>query len=190
MKNRFDLTSITAFIGAIASLVAIAIALTQWLGLGTELSVSLITVVIAIIVGVFANVVTDLIKTAKVLPFSRRVFVSYPHDAEEVATKIISALRQAGAQVWTFKERVHAGDNIQYAVQKGIADSDIFVVLLTRKPSPNVQFELGLAKGRGLKIIPVVLEPTELQPDLAELLYVDFQSNPEMALRQIVKAAT
>jgi len=190
MKNRIDATSIVAVIAAIASLMATIVALAQWLGLGTDLSVALITVVITIIVGVFANVVTDWIKIAKVLPFSRRVFVSYPHDAEEVATKIISALRQAGAQVWTFKERVRAGDNIQSAVQKGIADADSFVVLLTCSLSRNQQYELGLAQARGLKIIPVILEPTEIPSDLAKVLYVDYQRNPEQALREIVKAVT
>jgi predicted nucleotide-binding protein len=188
MKSRVE--SITAVIATIVSLLAAIIALAKWLGLGAELSVALITVVITLIVGVFANVVADSIKSTRILPFSRRVFVSYPYDAEEVATKVIAALRQAGAQVWVFNERVHAGDDIQSAVQKGIADADSFVVLLTHSPSRNQQYELGLAQARGLKIIPVVLEPTEIPSDLARLRYVDYRRNPEKALGEIVKAAT
>ena len=190
MKSRFDFTSIIAIVGVIISLLAIVIALAQWLGLGSELSFSAISVFLAVIVGIFANVLTDYIKRARILPFSRRVFVSYPHDAEEVASKVISALRQAGAQVWVFGERVHAGDDMQAAVQKGIADADSFVVLLTHSPSRNQQFELGLAQGRGLKIVPVILKPAEIPSDLANRLYVDYRENPEKALGEIVRAVT
>ncbi|ESQ14692.1 MAG: hypothetical protein N838_31305 [Thiohalocapsa sp. PB-PSB1] len=51
-------------------------------------------------------------------------------------------------------------------------DADTVLVFIGDEPSPNVAFELGLAEGRGKRIIPVRAGGAELPSDIQGLRYL------------------
>jgi len=76
-------------------------------------------------------------------------------------------------------------------VQRGIEDADAFVALLSEQARPNLLLELGMARARGLRIIPVlVAAEAELPSDLQGLRYIDLRHERSRGLEELVKATT
>jgi len=67
-------------------------------------------------------------------------------------------------------------------------DADTFIVLLGKDLSQNTIYEIKLAKEKGKRIIPVLVEDTQLPPDLSDLKYVDLRWNKEEGLKTVVEA--
>ena len=96
----------------------------------------------------------------------RDVFISYPHDDidHEWMVEFVERLRQYGFTVWLDTEEIQAGDFIGDAIEDGLRNSDLIVVILGQEGarSPGFFFELGAAVGMGKRVIPIV--PADLDP--------------------------
>jgi hypothetical protein len=152
-----------------------------------ELTVSTVTAVMGLLAGLFSSYLAMFAKRLRVAP---RVFLSYSRESEGIAKDVAEALRSHGARVWMDVERLKAGDQIELAIERAIGDADTFVVLLTDQQSNFSKYELGLARSKGLRVIPVLFRDVTVPVDLKDIQYVDLRRDFDSGLRELVRAAT
>ncbi len=87
-----------------------------------------------------------------------KIFVSYSHKEAAWAKEFAQALSQRGVRVWTDQLAVKAGESSRAAVEKGLRESDILVVLIdpSTLSSPSLFFELGAAIGMDKRVVAIV----------------------------------
>lgn len=105
------------------------------------------------------------------------VFVSYKHEEQEFVEMMIRQLQAAGFKVWIDTEQLRAGENWREAINYAIKEAFALILVISpeAKSSQYVTYEWAYAQGAGVKVIPVLLKPTEkLHPQLEQLQYLDF----------------
>jgi hypothetical protein len=113
-----------------------------------ELTLTILSVAAAVVAGMSSMY---LARAAKSLQRAPRIFLSYSHQDADTAALIANALRASGARVWQDEARVKPGVEIRPSLEKAITDSDALVALLSGTHSPWLTFEMGLARGAGLR---------------------------------------
>lgn len=109
-------------------------------------------------------------------------FVSYSRKDAPFIKELTSRLHQAGLDTWVDSNRLKAGREWRDAIDDAIRGSDALIVVMTpnARKSEYVTYEWAFAYGIGLRIIPILLERTDLHPRLAVLQFVDFTSHFEL----------
>ncbi len=104
------------------------------------------------------------------------VFISYKHGDKAFVETLTHQLQMAGFRVWVDAEELRAGENWREAINDAIRDAFAVILIVTPevKSSEYVTFEWAFALGAGVKIVPVMLEPTLMHPQLEMLQYLDF----------------
>ncbi|HEX2906611.1 MAG TPA: HEAT repeat domain-containing protein [Phototrophicaceae bacterium] len=107
----------------------------------------------------------------------QHVFVSYKHEDNDFATMVIRQLQLAGFQIWIDTEQLRAGENwresINYAIKEALAL--VLIISPEARASEYVTYEWAFAQGAGVKIVPILVRPTDrLHPQLEMLQYLDF----------------
>lgn len=128
---------------------------------------------------------------------SSKVFISHAHSDNNWALRFATAMIESGVNVWFDLFDIKAGEPLSEAIEKGLRDSDIVVLLINPENvnRPNLFFELGAAVGMKKTIIPIVPEnfdPHRLPLPLQRIKFV-VRATPEETARelasQLVKAA-
>lgn len=108
-----------------------------------------------------------------------RVFLSHNSADKKYASRLAGALQLAGASVWFDAWKIRPGDSIPEAVNKGLADLEIFVLLWSSSAAKSrwVESEANAAvtrlmKNDGCRIIPVVLDEADLPALVSHLRFV------------------
>lgn len=103
------------------------------------------------------------------------IFISYRHGDGDFAAALREQLRGAGFEVWLDTD-LQAGDQWREGIDQAIRDALALIVVMTpaAKASEYVTYEWACAWGAGVKVIPILLEPTTLHPRLETLQYLDF----------------
>ena len=122
------------------------------------------------------------------------VFVSYKNEDLDFAENVISRLEKAGFTTWT-DLKIGAGEEWRNAIDLAIKNSFSLVAIMTpeAKASEYVTYEWAFAWGVGIKVIPVMLRPTQLHPRLEALQHLDFthvKTRPWDKLLEEVRAAS
>lgn len=89
-----------------------------------------------------------------------RLFISYSHEDAAFAARLETDLQRAGADIWIDHERLQPGtDDWDAAIRAGIsrANAIIYIASPSGASSRFVRDELGLARGRGRRVIPIWL---------------------------------
>lgn len=108
---------------------------------------------------------------------NKHIFVSYKHEEQDFVEMLIRQLQAAGFQVWVDTEQLRAGENWREAINFAIKDALALILVISpeAKASQYVTYEWAYAQGAGVKVIPLLLKPTEkLHPQLEMLQYLDF----------------
>lgn len=108
---------------------------------------------------------------------SKHVFVSYKHEEQDFVEMLIRQLEAAGFPVWIDTEQLRAGENWREQINFAIQDSFALILVISpdAKRSEYVTYEWAFAQGAGIKVIPLLLKPTDkLHPQLDMLQYLDF----------------
>lgn len=174
-------------IGTIVSIIGIVFSVVAYFDISKELAISATTTLIAFFTGFFGKYITE--SFAK-LQKTKRVFFSYPHKYQGEIGQIATVLRKRGVKVWLDSERIKPGSEIEYIVKEGLRDADTFVIFLGPEISPNVMYEFGLAKSMHKRIIPVLLEQSEIPIDIRNIAYVDMRMDKEKAIEELIEATT
>ncbi|CRI64085.1 hypothetical protein THIOKS11720013 [Thiocapsa sp. KS1] len=185
VKTKFS--DVLAILGAVASTVGLVLAIVSWLDISRDLLISVISSLVAFLAGVFSSRLATRVKS---LMGSPRVFLSYPAALTVEVKAIAELLRRRGAQVWLDQERLKPGQDWRSEIARAMEDADTLLVFIGDEPSPNVAFELGLAEGRGKRIIPVRAGGAELPSDIQGLRYIDLRADRDVGLEQLIESAT
>jgi hypothetical protein len=184
-NSRPDLVGSFSIAGSLVSVVALGYMLVDQLGISAELLFSILAAAVGAIAGIYS---WKLAETAKRLVRERRVFLSYSWKDSDSAREIAEALRRAGAKVWLDSEQIQPGERIQSSITRALDSADAFVILLSDPPTSHILYELHQAQQRGIRIIPVLLSPTELPPDIKDVAYIDLRAQPETGIQRLVSA--
>lgn len=127
-----------------------------------------------------------------------KVFVSYTTIdravAEQVATKLISS----GIDVWLDSWEVRAGDSLSDRIADGLGEADGLVLVLSSASSESlwVKEELRaaltrrVARGTQFRIVPILLDDSEVPLFLRDYRYVRWHPDSNRALFEIQAAFT
>lgn len=127
-------------------------------------------------------------------PEERRIFLSHATVDGAISDRIASGLKLFDLDSFYAEWDLAPGDSIVERINQSLAKTDILIVLL----SPNavasswVQRELsaGIAaqlSGRGVRVLPVVIEPCDIPPLLADILYLDLSTEFEAGLLKLIE---
>jgi hypothetical protein len=176
-----------SIIGVVIPILLFFQALAQGIGFRSDLSWVLLSVLLALLAGVFSS---WLARAIRKFPHAPRVFLSYPQQEISVAKEIASALRKAGAKVWVDRENIQPGQDWKKAIETALADSDAIVTLLTHNPGQWLEPELQRALDHNVKVIPVLLEGTDVPAYLESIQAIDLTLGKERGIKQIVESST
>jgi WD40 repeat protein len=115
-----------------------------------------------------------------------QVFLCYSDKDKEVMKKLAKTLMREGFTVWTNKTDIKTGTEFQKEVNKGIEGADNVVCLIspTALQSWYWQQEIAHAFANNKRIIPLLIEPTELDsipPHIRALQFIDFTTHHDEA---------
>jgi hypothetical protein len=118
------------------------------------------------------------------------IFISYARKDEPFACRLAALLDQAGAQVWLDVEDIPAGVKWSAAIQRGLDESQLLLVVVTPTSigSVNVEDEWQYFLDKKKPVIPLLLESAELPFQLNRLQWIDFSKNSfENAFDRLLK---
>jgi hypothetical protein len=94
-------------------------------------------------------------------PKPRRVFISHATEDGAIAHRLADDLRRMGLTVWIAPESIRAGEGWVRAIERGLGESDVLVVLLTpaavqsRWVNKEMEVAIGLERHGQMDIIPL-----------------------------------
>lgn len=105
-----------------------------------------------------------------------RIFISHSWQDKQAARLLEEELDNAGVKVWIDHSGVRGGDNLPKRISKALGWCDILLLLWSDAASKSHWVELEWTNAISLKkkIIPCLLDSTNLPEILANTLYLDF----------------
>jgi sulfatase modifying factor 1 len=97
-----------------------------------------------------------------------KIFVSYSRRDLEAVDRLGGRLEAAGHSVWIDRKDMAGGDQWRLQIVEAIESADAFLVALSPRAaqSVNVRKELDLAESAGVKVIPLIIEPVTIPPQM------------------------
>lgn len=122
-------------------------------------------------------------------------FISYSTVDEQFATNLSSDLQKRGVKVWIGRFELLPGDSLFFKIGEGIAQSQVFIIVLSPRSVASrwCQMELAnaiaLEKERdGVFVIPALYESCEIPTLIKDKVYGDMRSDKyDASLARIVE---
>ena len=120
------------------------------------------------------------------------IFISYNQADSDFSEILHNKLEQNGFTVWRDVAGLRGGEDWRKGIDDGIKQAFALIVVMTpeAKASEYVTYERAFAWGSGVKVIPLLLEQTQLHPRLESLQYLDFsnrQARPWNTLIELLR---
>ncbi|MGK7877479.1 MAG: toll/interleukin-1 receptor domain-containing protein [Xenococcaceae cyanobacterium] len=108
-----------------------------------------------------------------------QVFICYETQDKNVMEKVGKTLRRSGLTIWTNKTDIKTGTEFQEEINKGIERADNLVYLISQASlkSKYCQQELAHALANNKRIVPLLIEATDVEqisPQLRTLQFIEF----------------
>jgi hypothetical protein len=123
------------------------------------------------------------------------IFLSHSGKDKPFARKIAEDFRKAGLKVWLDESEILVGDSISQKLQKGLEESDLVAVLLTKHSvssgwvEKEWQSKIGIeAQERRVVILPLKGDECEIPPLLLDKKYADLTDDYQSAIKHVVKS--
>ena len=121
-----------------------------------------------------------------------KVFISYSSNDLRHIDELKSRLNGTGVSVFVAEHSVTPSENLKEEITKAIDSCDLFVLCWSAnaRESQWVSQEIGIAKAKGKKILPIILDDTQALPGFVQdLKYLRIVSNEDFyKARDIVVA--
>jgi hypothetical protein len=119
------------------------------------------------------------------------VFISYARSDKQWAEWLGERLVKHGFVIWTDARSVPTGESFIAELGRTIERSDIVLALLSPSyfRSTWCQQETAVAAASKVPIIPVLVEPCEVQGFLRNYNWADLTSDRDSGLRAVIQAA-
>lgn len=119
-----------------------------------------------------------------------KAFLSHSSEDSALATALFKEMRNKACPVWFDRIELRPGDSLLDKIGKGVAESDVFLVLISLHSvySDWVQKEIRVAlDSKCLRIIPLLLRPDVPDvPDILSHLYYISISKEDLNFRNII----
>lgn len=123
-----------------------------------------------------------------------QIFISYAHQDAPFAHRLASDLKGYGRQVWIAPESIHPGEKWAEAIDRGLQESGVFVLVLTPHAVRStwvrdetyaaIQFE---KQGLG-RVITLDVDEANAPPLWALRQYIPFRNDYERGLETLLQA--
>ena len=119
------------------------------------------------------------------------VFISYARKDKQWAEWLGDRLVKHGFRIWTDATSVPTGESFIAELNRTIEKSDVVMALLSPHyfRSAWCQQETAAAAASKVPIIPVLVEPCEVQGFLRNYNWADLTSDRDSGLRAVIQAA-
>jgi len=121
------------------------------------------------------------------------IFISYARKDAQAANRLVGTLVKAGYDAWIDRE-IPGGELWRKRIVQEIEQAKAFLILLSPNSvaSDDVRKELDIAENRKKLILPLVIAPMKIPPEmeysLAGLQRVDLAADPSAGDRQLLSA--
>lgn len=112
-----------------------------------------------------------------------RIFISYNHSDEKFVSLLESSLKEKSIDYFLDEKSISYGESISKSINDAFSSVTHLVVVISPGSDKShwVSFEIGMALGKGLKVIPILTHPSMELPDfIKDLKY--FKSKEEFDL--------
>jgi HAD superfamily phosphoserine phosphatase-like hydrolase len=124
-----------------------------------------------------------------------RIFVSHSSRDKPFVRKLVEALKKQLPNAWVDEDEIKVGDSIVGKISDALKDTDYLVIVLSRASivSRWVKAELNAKlmeefSGKGVAVLPVLIEDCELPTLLIDRLYADFRADFNVGLQALLTA--
>lgn len=122
-------------------------------------------------------------------------FLSHSSVDKPFIRQLAADLTANGIGVWLDEQRIRVGDSIPEKIAQGLAESDFFLIGMSKKASESawVQKELNNAlmsevQRRKVHILPLKLDDSPMPPIIADKKYADFSQSYRAGLEELLTA--
>ncbi len=107
-----------------------------------------------------------------------KVFISHSWKDNDTAKNIARYLKQDGAEVWIDHRRISGGDSLPDRIGNALKWCDTLVLVWSKSAESSkwVNKEWKAALSLDKKIVPCLLDDTEIPILLCDILYIDFKN--------------
>ncbi|MDP7216202.1 MAG: TIR domain-containing protein [Rhodospirillales bacterium] len=124
-----------------------------------------------------------------------RVFLSHSSSDKLLVTRLADDLKAEGIGVWLDDDEILPGDSIAQNIQLGLDDSDLLVLVLSRKSVRSGWVEkewqahiADEATSRKVHIVPVLIEDCDIPRLLRDKSHADFRDDYDAGLTKLLTA--
>lgn len=124
----------------------------------------------------------------------RQIFLSHAGEDAEFAHQLAEDLQRHGWQVWIAPDSIHPGEDWVQAINRGLAESGIFLLALTpaavnsRWVHSETNIAIGWQHQQALRFIPLDVKPATLPPLWQAYQRIPFQSSYKAGLERLLQA--
>jgi hypothetical protein len=122
-------------------------------------------------------------------------FLSHSSQDKAFIRQLATDLSADGIGVWLDEQRIKVGESIPERISQGLAESDYFLLAVSRKSveSEWVKKELNGAlvnevQRRAVHILPLKLDDTAMPAPIADKKYADFSNSYKSGLKDLIAA--
>jgi len=123
-----------------------------------------------------------------------QVFVAYAHKDKDKARELAEELKEHGLRVWFDEFNIKPGDSIRSKIDEGLSTSGYLVALLSKSSIESnwtqKEFKMALERenlGKWPKVIPVLIEETELPEYIKDKMYLDIREDLKGSIDKLIK---
>lgn len=123
----------------------------------------------------------------------RIAFISHSSKDKPFVRRLAGDLVANGVRVWIDEQRILVGDPIPEKIAQGLAESDFFLVVVSKNSvaSAWVQKELSGAlvheiERRKVTVMPIRLDDAEMPPTIKDKSYADFRNSYDEGLKKLL----
>ena len=121
----------------------------------------------------------------------RQVFISHAHQDRSFAQQLADDLRTRGWQVWSALDSIRPGEKWVEAISRGLAESGIFVLVMTphavnsRWVQSETNVAIGLEHQDEMRLLPLEVESATPPPMWQAYQWISFRENYQAGLQQL-----
>jgi len=123
----------------------------------------------------------------------RVAFISHSTKDKPFVRKLAADLVASGVKVWLDEQRILVGDSIPEKIAQGLAESDLFLLVVTQNSvgSSWVKKELSGAliheiERRKVTVLPIKVDDAPMPDSIKEKAYADFTGSYEEGLNKLL----
>ncbi len=125
----------------------------------------------------------------------RVAFISHSTKDKPFVRKLAADLVASGVKVWLDEQRILVGDSIPEKIAQGLAESDFFLIVVSRNSTNSawVKKELSVAlvheiERRKVTVLPIKLDDASMPDTVRDKLYADFSHSYDDGLEKLLRS--